>query len=68
MSINDDLKVYLCDPKKNKECTVPICYGRPNLHPDWGKCMYTKDPRYSKDGKTYHYNEKTGKYEEVREC
>lgn len=58
--------LYLCDPKKNKGCTVPCCYGKPNIHPDWGECKYTDDPKYSKDGKEYWYNPETSKYETIK--
>ena len=66
MSVGEERIVYLCDAKKNKECKVPICYGKPNLHPDWGKCKYTTDQRYSKDGKRYFYDSESGKYKEVK--
>lgn len=50
--------LYLCDPNKNIECRKTCCYEH-NLNPLNGKCMYTRDKRFSKDGKTYFYNEKT---------
>lgn len=58
--------VYLCDHKKNKDCRKTICYGEPNLHPDWGVCKFTTNPEYSKDGKKYWYNTETSKYEIIK--
>lgn len=56
---------YLCDPEKNKECPKAACYMN-NKHPDWGECRFSCDPKHSKDGKRYIYNEKTSEYVEIK--
>ena len=56
-------KVYLCDPKKNKNCKKTSCY-KLNMNPEYGQCKYTTDPECSADGKTYIYD--NGKYVEVK--
>lgn len=48
--------LYLCDPKKNKECKRTCCYID-NRHPEYGVCKWTHEKRYSKDGKEYYYHE-----------
>lgn len=57
-------RLYLCDPKKNKECKKTCCYEM-NLNPLNGECRYTLDPRFRKNGKVFRYNTKTHKIEEV---
>ena len=53
--------LYLCDPRKNKECRKTACYHNPRS--EYGLCQWTTDRRYSKDGKEYVYNEETGDVE-----
>lgn len=57
--------LYLCDPKKAKDCQKTTCYQN-NRHPEWGKCKWTDNPAHSKDGKEYRYNDETGKVELVK--
>jgi hypothetical protein len=52
---NDVQTLYLCDPKKNKNCRKTSCYAD-NRHPEYGECKWTTDPKCSKDGKEYFYH------------
>ena len=58
--------VYLCDPKKNKDCPCICCY-KANLHPEYGECRWTHNPKYAKDNKKYWFNPETMKHEEVKQ-
>ena len=59
-------KVYLCDPKKNKDCRKTICYEGGMLSKDYGECKYTTNPEYSKDRKAYIYDPETHEFVEVK--
>ena len=60
-------KVYLCDPKKNKDCPATICYAGGKLAgEDHGVCRYTRNPEYSKDGKAYFYDPDTNEFKEAK--
>ena len=44
---------YKCDPKKNILCRKTLCQK---------DCFFTLNPRYSKDGKAYKYDKRTGQH------
>lgn len=56
--MHKDNYVYLCDPKKRKDCRKTSCQT---------ECRYTKHEEASKDGKRYIYNAFTANFEEVKE-
>lgn len=60
--------VYLCDPKKNKNCSKITCYAEPhNRNLKYGVCKWSTHPEHSKDGKTYRYDENTGEVVPIQE-
>ena len=58
-------KLYLCDPKKNKDCRKTSCY-KCNLDPKYGECRYTTEVAHRANGHVYGYDPETGTIKEVK--
>ena len=58
-------KLYLCDPKKNKECRKTCCY-KMNMDPKWGECKYTTKVEYRANGHVYAYDTESKRIKEIK--